>query len=167
MQVAWRERPRIATLLAVFAVAVLTIPWSITPITGGLDQSWRWGLNAFSSSSVRFGRDLIFSYGPLGYLGGRLTSVATWNRTHRSSRWADVLLFFFLDRAGRTGDALRSRRFARCAWMRSGAWRSISMRTLSCERSGETCYKLHDDPRLIPIIGRFFRRFSIDELPQL
>jgi hypothetical protein len=63
-----REGPRIATVLAVVAVAILTIPWSLTPIAGGLDPSWKWGLNAFSSTGVRFGRDLIFSYGPLGYL---------------------------------------------------------------------------------------------------
>jgi lipopolysaccharide/colanic/teichoic acid biosynthesis glycosyltransferase len=31
----------------------------------------------------------------------------------------------------------------------------------------ESRYKLRDDPRLIPVIGRLFRRFSIDELPQL
>lgn len=31
----------------------------------------------------------------------------------------------------------------------------------------EARYKLRNDPRLIPIVGRFFRRFSIDELPQL
>ena len=31
----------------------------------------------------------------------------------------------------------------------------------------EATYKLRHDPRLIPIVGRLFRRFSIDELPQL
>ena len=31
----------------------------------------------------------------------------------------------------------------------------------------EAHYKLKSDPRLIPIIGRLFRRFSVDELPQL
>jgi Undecaprenyl-phosphate galactose phosphotransferase WbaP len=31
----------------------------------------------------------------------------------------------------------------------------------------EAAFKLRDDPRIIPRVGRFFRRYSIDELPQL
>jgi Undecaprenyl-phosphate galactose phosphotransferase WbaP len=31
----------------------------------------------------------------------------------------------------------------------------------------QAAFKLRDDPRLIPRVGRFFRRYSIDELPQL
>ncbi len=34
-------------------------------------------------------------------------------------------------------------------------------------REWEDRFKLRDDPRLIPIVGRLFRRFSVDELPQL
>jgi Undecaprenyl-phosphate galactose phosphotransferase WbaP len=31
----------------------------------------------------------------------------------------------------------------------------------------ESGFKLREDPRIIPVVGRLFRRFSIDELPQL
>jgi Undecaprenyl-phosphate galactose phosphotransferase WbaP len=31
----------------------------------------------------------------------------------------------------------------------------------------QSAFKLKDDPRVIPVVGRFFRRYSIDELPQL
>ena len=31
----------------------------------------------------------------------------------------------------------------------------------------DATYKLKQDPRLIPLVGRLFRRFSVDELPQL
>ena len=35
------------------------------------------------------------------------------------------------------------------------------------KREWDARFKLADDPRLLPLVGRLFRRFSIDELPQI
>jgi len=59
---------RVAFSVATIAVAVVTFPGEYLAGESGLDPSWIWGLNAFSRSGIRFGRDLIFTYGPLGYL---------------------------------------------------------------------------------------------------
>jgi hypothetical protein len=34
----------------------------------GLDESWAWALNAVTQTNYVFGRDLVFNYGPLGFL---------------------------------------------------------------------------------------------------
>jgi hypothetical protein len=34
----------------------------------GLDESWAWALNAVTQSGYIFGRDVVFTYGPLGFL---------------------------------------------------------------------------------------------------
>jgi hypothetical protein len=34
----------------------------------GLDESWAWGLNAAPHSGYIFGKDVVFTYGPLGFL---------------------------------------------------------------------------------------------------
>src|SRR5450432_918721 len=34
----------------------------------GLDESWAWALNAVTQTNYIFGRDVVFTYGPLGFL---------------------------------------------------------------------------------------------------
>ena len=34
----------------------------------GLDESWEWALNAVTQTNYIFGRDVVFTYGPLGFL---------------------------------------------------------------------------------------------------
>lgn len=46
----------------------VTFPGSFGPIQPGLDASWMYGLNYLAQSNHRFGRDVAFTYGPLGYL---------------------------------------------------------------------------------------------------
>ncbi len=38
------------------------------PVKTGLDESWAWALNAVTQTSYIFGRDVVFTYGPLGFL---------------------------------------------------------------------------------------------------
>ena len=75
--------------------------------------------------------------------------------------------FFVQDRAGLDG-----RRIAvpKIRTMRREAERRLEEHLSAnpeLREEWEAHYKLKSDPRLIPVVGRFFRRFSIDELPQL
>ena len=51
----------------VIAMALLSFPPPITASTTGLDQSWQWFLNHVAFTGA-FGRDVVFTYGPLGFL---------------------------------------------------------------------------------------------------
>ncbi len=44
------------------------MPGPLPAIGGGLDPSWIIGLNAAHARGFLFGRDIVFTYGPLGYL---------------------------------------------------------------------------------------------------
>lgn len=60
---------RIALLVAMGGViTLLTWPIAYRPITTGLDPSWRQALHMAVEDGLRFGTDLVFTYGPLGFL---------------------------------------------------------------------------------------------------
>lgn len=58
----------VAKLTFLFVQAMLFFPFVIWPITSGLDSAWQYELNFLPDTDYRFGRDILFTYGPLGYL---------------------------------------------------------------------------------------------------
>jgi Undecaprenyl-phosphate galactose phosphotransferase WbaP len=75
--------------------------------------------------------------------------------------------FFFQDRVGLDG---RRVDVPKIRTMRLDAERRLQeylAANPALEAEWHERYKLRSDPRLIPIVGRLFRRFSVDELPQL
>jgi hypothetical protein len=50
------------------ATFVLLFPGAYGPIHTGLDGSWVYAINAAAARGLIWGRDLVFTYGPLGYL---------------------------------------------------------------------------------------------------
>jgi len=55
-----------------FGVAVALLSWQVGMHAPGpgLDASWNGGLAMATESGLQFGRDVVFSYGPLGFLRG-------------------------------------------------------------------------------------------------
>ncbi len=51
----------------VVATVFLTLPVPVTSTVPGLDSSWMWLVNRFAGKLV-FGKDFVFTYGPLGFL---------------------------------------------------------------------------------------------------
>ncbi|MDB5042564.1 MAG: hypothetical protein JWN27_3290, partial [Candidatus Eremiobacteraeota bacterium] len=66
MRAAWPAYVSIAVV-----TAALALPLPLAP-DSGLDGSWRYLLAIAQERHLVFGRDVIFTYGPLGWLSGRL-----------------------------------------------------------------------------------------------
>jgi len=49
-------------------VAIWKLPWPISYAQGGLDPSWLIGINWAFLRNLQFGTELVFTYGPLGFL---------------------------------------------------------------------------------------------------
>lgn len=76
-------------------------------------------------------------------------------------------VFFHQNRAGLAGRRIK---VPKIRTMRRDADKELEIQLAansSLRDEWRTRYKLREDPRLIPGVGRLFRRFSIDELPQL
>jgi len=62
------RRVRILAILLVGVFLVASLPVHLVPLRTGTDPSFWYGLNLLADSEYRHGRDVVFPYGPLGYL---------------------------------------------------------------------------------------------------
>ncbi len=61
--------PVVQTALGAVAIAWLTWPvQTVIPYETGVDPSWRAGLSMAWQQSLDYGKDIVFTYGPLGFL---------------------------------------------------------------------------------------------------
>jgi Undecaprenyl-phosphate galactose phosphotransferase WbaP len=74
---------------------------------------------------------------------------------------------FWHDREGRKGRTIRVPKIRTMVLDAERRMEELLRCDPALREEWETAFKLAHDPRVIPRIGRFFRRFSIDELPQL
>jgi hypothetical protein len=58
----------ICALLAILYLFIVRFPGPYIYYGVGIDYSWHYGINYFAHSKYVFGRDVAFTYGPLGYL---------------------------------------------------------------------------------------------------
>jgi Undecaprenyl-phosphate galactose phosphotransferase WbaP len=75
--------------------------------------------------------------------------------------------FFWQDREGHLGKSIR---VPKIRTMLPGADERLNehlQQDAALQAEWNNGFKLRRDPRIIPVVGRMFRRFSIDELPQL
>jgi hypothetical protein len=71
------DKLSVAVCVAFTALAVFTLPSSLQGAEAGLDPSWVLGLHLAAANGLVYGRDILFSYGPLGFLMFPLL-VSTW-----------------------------------------------------------------------------------------
>lgn len=107
MQKHFIERNKVGELtLGVVALAIFffTLPSTGTIIWPGLDNSYALAFNYFFASGVQIGRDILFTYGPLGFLewpqpqGNNLLYA---NIIYSSIHLAFIFALFWLGMAGR------------------------------------------------------------------
>lgn len=65
----YREnRGNLVIMLVFGTIGFLTIPNLLLLPSGGLDRSWQVGLNMARIYGLQFGKDIVFTFGPLGFI---------------------------------------------------------------------------------------------------
>jgi hypothetical protein len=83
------------TLYLIYFVFFFAFIPQIQPIQTGLDPSWSYGISQAGQNNWIFGKDIIFTYGPLGYLvGGAFLEANLWQILF--FRWFVYLGFFVI-----------------------------------------------------------------------
>ena len=75
-------------------VGILKLPLLLLSPTTGLDPSWRIGLNMASMNNFQFGKDIVFTFGPLGFL--YLPTYTDFKLWAISSSFTLIIHFIFL-----------------------------------------------------------------------
>jgi hypothetical protein len=85
--------PAIIYCVSLLYAAVLILPAYCQPIVPGLDASWGFAVNYFPHSNFTFGPDLIFTYGPLGFIAVPQDIAANigWAMAVRFTVWGIML----------------------------------------------------------------------------
>ncbi len=73
--IAWRWA--LAATLGLVVTLALIVPWQAGSLGGDLDYSWGIALAVAFERGIAFGRDLVFSFGPWGFLFQRLNHPPT------------------------------------------------------------------------------------------
>ena len=61
-------RRRVLRWLLLVLIVLLSNPVRRYPVTSGVDASWAYGINDAHARGLIFGRDVLFTYGPLAWL---------------------------------------------------------------------------------------------------
>lgn len=91
--------------LLLIAYGILTINFFYQRMSNGLDTSWIYALNKLTTfDNIKFGRDVIFTYGPLGFLTGPMYMNGNFIKSVilYSILWgANIVLYYKLIKGGR------------------------------------------------------------------
>jgi hypothetical protein len=85
-----RRWPAVWVVAAAAVTTAVTVPAVVGPAESGLDPSWRVGLELAAARHLDFGTEIVFTYGPLGFLF----------LPHLVVTWVSVLAFVYTMASG-------------------------------------------------------------------